>query len=90
MPRSSWAYIDWVKLKLNGDMTEFFKECEAILMSEEERHDVYQNTVYKNYLECEMAGLPRPEWCTPATQEDIELFEERFSTIIKPNKVTFL
>jgi len=87
MPRISWAYLDWLEQELNADVKAFFQQCEAVPLSEEERHEVYQNTVYKNFLQCEKAGLPRPAWCNPASQADFDDFEDRFSTAINEKDV---
>ncbi|MGH1466135.1 MAG: hypothetical protein ACRBBQ_12320 [Cognatishimia sp.] len=79
LPRIHWAYVDWIAVNLKVDVPTFFKQCETHPLTEEERHEVYQNTLYKNYLQCEKAGLKRPPFLGAATKEEIEAFEERFS-----------
>ncbi|MDW3181647.1 hypothetical protein [Roseobacter sp.] len=87
LPRVFWAYIDWMEVEHKADFTSFFKQCESVPLEEDERHEVYRNTVYKNFLQFEKAGLSRPEWCTPASQEDFENFEDMFSMKIDEKDV---
>lgn len=87
LPRIYWAYIDWIEVNLKVDVVAFFKECETHPLGEDERHEVYQNTLYKNFLQCEKARLKRPEWLSAATQAEIDAFEERFSVTIDENEL---
>jgi hypothetical protein len=72
IPRSSWAYLDWMETELQGDIKSFFIECEAARTpAHGNSTQAYQNAVYQNFLKCEKKGLPRPEWCNPAAAHEL-------------------
>ena len=85
LPRISWAYADWMEKELKADMVGLFMTVDTLRTPDHgTRTNAFQNVIYKNYLECEKAGLPRPPWCAPATQEDFDQFEAEFSIKIEP------
>ncbi|MEP1327058.1 hypothetical protein [Pseudophaeobacter sp.] len=72
LPRISWTYLDWLERNAKVDVQRFFRDCEALRTPDYGcHHKVYQNTVYKNFLERERDGLARPEWCDPAPAMDL-------------------
>jgi hypothetical protein len=72
MPRISWAYLDWMKSELGGDLKGFFQKCETIAIPHDEcRNEAHRNAVYYNYIKRESKGLSRPPWCRAATKNEI-------------------
>jgi hypothetical protein len=80
LPRSSWAYLDWMETELLGDVVGFFKKVEAVRTPENgDATNAYMNAIYFNYFERERKGLSRPEWLNPISKEDMLVFEDRLT-----------
>lgn len=67
LSRINWAYLDWLKSELKGDIPRFIKDVEKLSRPEHgNRDDAFAGGVRSVFLRYERDGRPRPPWCSPA------------------------
>ncbi|KPD13152.1 hypothetical protein [Phaeobacter sp. 11ANDIMAR09] len=72
MPRISWAYVDWMESEHGTNVNAVFQKNQKMWTPEFGCKNVaFRNLVHKSFLKMEKKEMGRPEWCDPASPEDL-------------------